>query len=87
MDRMMFEQACYDAGDLEVRDNYSGRAMYGKTCIGVVGSLRNAFKLIAFLAIEDGNLAVDLADAVCTDSMGRSEIIYFPGFTFDEDEE
>ena len=33
--------ACRDHGDVSFRNDYSGRGMYGRTCIGIVGTRAN----------------------------------------------
>lgn len=77
---------------------YSGRAMYGDRCFGViVDSVSSVFAMLAALGFqlgyddaEDGigedvdvDLASDLARAARTDNMGYSTIVYFPGFELD----
>lgn len=79
---------------------YSGRSMYGKTCLGIISD--NPVCDIAQLALA----ALDEADSFCdeeraeafmrivssaltnarTDSMGRSTIVYFPGVDVPSDE-
>jgi len=70
--------------------SYSGRGMYGKSCVGVTCGWAEAFtlgvKVGAVLASEDS--AEALADLwVRTDSMGHDMIVYFPGVAWDEDED
>ncbi|SIG31200.1 hypothetical protein [Mycobacteroides abscessus] len=73
----------------QVRDDYSGRGMYGNTCIGVVmGDLRFLPAITAELAYIVGELAssddvIALTEFLWelpteTDSMGRSTIVYWP---------
>lgn len=80
--------------DVDVRDDYSGRAMYGSACIGYVGDepVRFALELAAVIAGEavgyyiDGSKpdVDDIRDAfeeigsMRSDSMGRSSIWYWP---------
>ena len=84
--------------DLEegnIRTDYSGRAMYGRSCLGIVidgNMVAEEHTVIMELAIEmseagenqDGYEAVgSIRDfmydlQVRRDSMGRSEIVYFP---------
>lgn len=61
--------------------DYSGRAMYGKTCFGiVVDSITDAFEFYVAVAIVlDADDARELALAARTDSMGLGMIVYFPG--------
>lgn len=94
----------------EIRDcdelrpqSYSGRGMYGRSCVGVVVPRDvSSFQLAAAIAValldeEDGERDVeDLADLrVSEDAMGLDTIVYFPRVEWpaglsddgDEDEE
>lgn len=53
----------------DVRYNYSGRGMYGKTCVGIV--CEDATKCIEEAAVRGFRGAK-------TDSMGRDTIVYWP---------
>jgi len=56
----------------DVRENYSGRGMYGKTCIGIV--YNGPLTLVGAACIEVG---MDYGDIPTrTDSMGLSTIVY-----------
>lgn len=55
----------------KVRESYSGRGMYGKSCMGIVGESAN--EIIA---------AVGIRGAV-TDGMGLSYIVYWPSIVSD----
>ena len=83
---------CSDDLGVKFRNSYSGRAMYGKSCVGLVGSHEYCMKVVGF-AIED--LAQTLLDSdepdfyefgQCvdalmrfrTDSMGFDVILYWP---------
>ncbi len=67
--------------------SYSGRGMYGASCIGVDCDHQSPFQVLAQLVIGLTQLA-DADDeasdhftrdgAVQTDSMGRGSIVYFP---------
>lgn len=66
--------------DVEYRNNYSGRGMYGRTCPALVGSMFDIAKVIAAMAVED-----DLAEAAewleqtkRIDSMGLGYVAYWP---------
>lgn len=83
-------EAAYDA-DVEVR-SYSGRAMFGATCLGISGTERNAAKFLVALAQEDGELAELLVKSLRTDTLGMGIITYFEnvssaGVADDEDDE
>ncbi len=67
---------------------YSGRAMYGKQCLGIVtDDEASAFLILGSALTEAGNAGRDLVRAllrskVCHDSMGRDEVVvYFPSIT------
>jgi hypothetical protein len=85
-----------ELGELRAR-SYSGRAMYGKDCVGVeIPGGASAFQLAAAIAVallemgDDGDVqdVEDLADLrVCEDAMGCDTIVYFPQVAWPEDEE
>lgn len=56
--------------DWDFRPAYSGRGMYGNTCVGVVGE--NAVEIIETVASETG------ARGAKTDNMGLDMIVYWP---------
>lgn len=68
--------------------SYSGRGMYGRSCVGVVVPRDvSSFQLGAAIAValldgdcdEGPNDVEDLADLrVCEDNMGLDTIVYFP---------
>ena len=70
---------------VEVRENYSGRSMYGTTCLGfVVSSQRTVMRLVACMTAVLGiDTTLDITRKASTDSMGRNMIVYFPGVTLD----
>lgn len=79
--------------NVDWRFDYSGRGMYGGSCVGVVvpniGTLLRLFAVMATVLDRD---AMDtLYDAIHEDSMGYSTIYYFPGVTaekaWDDDED
>ena len=71
-----FENLAWDIGG-EVYEDYSGRGMFGKTCLGI--TVENLEKSIFKLGKEsaDYDFSKELANFQ-TDSLGRSFIIYFP---------
>jgi len=89
-------EAAYDA-DLEpeeaIMNDYSGRAMYGDTCLGIVADseakvvevLFRYASRVAWRADDAETVAESLDDMASlvsgmrTDSMGLSMIAYFPG--------
>lgn len=80
-----------------IRENYSGRGMYGDACFGIiVDGMSHAFTFFTALgqvgtenddygdgedSFLDSQKAYELACAGRTDSMGMSTIVYFPGWT------
>lgn len=78
--RNAFEDAV--RGDARIEEDYSGRGMYGESCVGFVGSDRDAAMFWLTLGQTDGDLARRLVRKMQTDSLGRSTIYYFPGFAF-----
>jgi hypothetical protein len=71
----IINEAAYEA-DAELR-SYSGRAMYGSSCLGVSGSERDSARFLIAVAKEDYDLASDLVDSLRTDSLGMGIITYF----------
>jgi hypothetical protein len=74
----------------EVR-SYSGRNMYGRSCLGIdMESMTDAFCFA--LSVQDEDLAYILSQPVF-DNMGRGIIVYFPnveapeGIDDDEDDD
>jgi hypothetical protein len=78
----------------DVRWDYSGRGMYGKTCFGFVGGLRDLAAFFVQLGqaevqspdTAEQDAAYCLAQALTSDDMGMSTIFYFPGVEVAEDD-
>jgi len=93
----MIRDAAEDMGDeVRFRDSYSGRGMYGRECVGVVGSEDSCMALVGEVIKRmhyEANPAVDFSQAVdlimniSRDSMGRSMILYWPQLAPVEDRE
>lgn len=90
LDREAVINALYDAGlgdDEDVlREDYSGRFMYGAECLGIVHAPHGGDigKFYIYLAqYLDADVACELADAARTDSMGLDTITYWPGVTLE----
>ena len=72
-----------DQNDYEFRDEYSGRGMFGKECIGFTideSHIKFAMKLQIMLT-DSGEeaLSLQMQRNCATDSMGRNgTIVYFP---------
>jgi len=83
----------YEAGIDEdnIRTDYSGRGMYGKSCVGYdLDSKGDLLSLGAALQTE--GVLDDFINRASFDSMGMGIIVYFPGIKCedgpaDEDEE
>jgi len=82
------EDALNGAGEIRV---YSGRAMYGSSCLGIV--TENVTKTMLILARslmemdEQDTLSMLVDTSHRTDSMGRnSTVVYFPNLAMDDDE-
>ena len=78
--------AAENAG-LELRTGYSGRGMYGKTCIGVVGYVSDLIAFVLEVAEWDRELAQDELTQVSSDGMGTSTIYYWPRLTVAKDDQ
>lgn len=69
---------------VNVRSDYSGRSMFGKTCFGIDfdhGS--DVAEFFINLAEADADLARMLRSRMRQDSMGLGLIVYFPGISLD----
>lgn len=60
---------------LNVRNNYSGRWMFGKLCLGVVGSMPELDALLS--NVKGAN------EGLCKDNMGLDYIYYWPSISMD----
>ena len=86
----MVESAAADVGG-EFRDNYSGRGMYGRECVGIVAEGWQEDEIINSLVEQvldneyDGDddyyddARDDVSGRMSSDSMGLSAIFYFRG--------
>ena len=64
----------------QLRLDYSGRAMYGAKCVGIVGDMGDAMRFVLAVAqVVDREMAEFLTRDVRSDSMGLSNIYYWPG--------
>jgi hypothetical protein len=92
--RYITESDAKDIADMieaELYTDYSGRAMYGETCIGFVfdryaetSELDLAFAAADVLGLEE---ARDAFTRSRSDSMGLDSIVYFPGLQLEKDED
>lgn len=80
---------------VDVRDDYSGRGMYGKTCVGFVtdSPIKFAMTLASVLtgwerdydeSGEDYDFPVWYDLTVATDNMARDAIVYFPNLQIED---
>lgn len=46
----LLKAACEDSGEVQFRNDYSGRGMYGKRCVGITGSMRECQRVMASVA-------------------------------------
>ena len=84
----LLEEYAEQFGEVSFYNDYSGRGMYGRKCVGLSGSLRDCMQVIAEV-IKDAHLCEQLNfnDVVDTlldaqqDSMGRGVILYWPEIT------
>ena len=79
--RLEYERVVDEASYLgleDVREDYSGRGMYGAGCFGIVAESLDEVVPILRKALGD-TPALDLLEAMTTDSMGLDTIYYFPG--------
>lgn len=74
---------CNDCG-CKCYENYSGRGMFGKTCIGIVTDA-NMFEVILGLSDYLHECGVDNVreelGRVCHDNLGLDMVVYFPSVT------
>lgn len=69
---------------------YSGRGMYGESCLGIVTSdTARCFMALAVALVNNGEqeiLALLTASPSREDSLGKDGIVYFPRLTVEDDE-
>jgi hypothetical protein len=79
----LLRDACNDSGEVEFRHNYSGRAMYGRECVGITGDMSDCMLVIGEIIKQQKEEPsfdddVDTLLDFKTDSMGRDVIVYWP---------
>lgn len=79
-----------EANGHSVRDNYSGRGMYGKQCFALVGHVDHLLRMFGdaqVLELEDIDLYA-MSGNISQDNMGLEFVYYFPNWTVavDDDE-
>lgn len=72
-----------------VRTDYSGRGMFGDTCVGITTAPHNLLELGATISrlVEDEELRKELINNSNTDSMGYDTIVYWGRVTCPDAEE
>ena len=77
------------SGDREpqLRHRYVGRGMSPYHCVGMVGRFNLVELGHAIATTFPADVSLQLARAARVDSMGLDQIVYFPGFVTDEDED
>lgn len=86
-DQLQIIMSTAERFDGDVR-SYSGRGMYGKTCLGIVAdSAQFVMSFILDVQQDDPDLAAILSSQpMRTDDMGLSIILYWPGISFDAED-
>lgn len=89
---LTFEQMQEEGFD--VRHDYSGRGMFGRTCLGLTGDVDDLIRFVRFVerthANENVNFPMDdtdWLDNVRDDNMGRKMIYYWPNVRVEEDDD
>jgi hypothetical protein len=81
--------ACREHGNVSFYNEYSGRSMYGKTCVGISGMRSDCIKVIAEVMSDIASEANDHGMVRVSkwfetllnhdmDNMGRDMILYWP---------
>ena len=71
-------KAASQNGNVSVRLHYSGRGMYGETCLGISGDTDDLTEVIANTQVMAGTMIPEIAN-FSTDSMGMGAIYYWRG--------
>ena len=77
----LIEKFCNEGDGCSFRSDYSGRFMYGRTCVGIVIDDRVYETIVAlcdFLHESGIECVSDMLGTIHSDSMGLGQIIYFP---------
>lgn len=78
----IIEDFCLECG-FDFREDYSGRGMYGRKCVGFVLGADVDLLLVLVelteLLIDNGiEYVSEKLGAICQDNMGTGTIVYFP---------
>ena len=94
----LLKEFCKDSSEVSFRNDYSGRGMYGRRCVGITGRESDCMAVIAEVITDchnrcefdedfDFGKAVDiLLRCQSRDSMGLDVIIYWPNLKPIEEE-
>lgn len=78
--RELIEMFCEVSPEYTLHPDYSGRGMFGRTCIGI--SCDNPYEILVdlteYLAVFDVCGVRASLGTVCVDDMGLGSIVYFP---------
>ena len=77
----VIEEFCNEYG-YGLRDDYSGRCMFGETCIGIISdnTTLTCMQLTDYLSNNGCEDIIRKLGTPRTDNMGMSYIVYFPDF-------
>ena len=76
----LIERFCNERDECSFRSDYSGRFMYGRTCVGIVIDDRVYEIIVAlcdFLHEYGVECVSDALGSISSDNMGLSTIVYF----------
>ena len=76
----LIERFCNERDECSFRSDYSGRFMYGRTCVGIVIDDRVYEIIVAlcdFLHEYGVECVSDTLGSISSDNMGLSTIVYF----------
>lgn len=72
----------YETDGVQIRSHYSGRCMYGRSCVGFVGDFGDVLPFLIQLGAEleslDDNGFLNELNQAAMDNMGMDIIVYFP---------
>ena len=79
----LIREFCEETDGCEVYENYSGRGMFGSTCMGIVvekdfSYMKMIVKLTRFLDRNDFDNPESELEGMMMDSLGLDTIMYFP---------
>ncbi len=69
----MLKDACEDIGEVSFRNDYSGRGMYGRKCVGITGSRSDCQRVIGAVLQQ---MTQELFDTAIDSSEGEEQAAY-----------